>query len=246
MRTRVPIDPGLVAVALVVTVVGIFLGLGWWAPAAGAAALLAGGGWRPVVEALEGRRLPPAGSPERELVLRARRARRMVRRLARVAAGSPFGDRCAAVARDLALSERQIALLARQAESTRQLAAGFDGGALAMEARRIASAVEGADERSRRELASSLRSTQARLATAGRVGVLADELEARTAALVASSEAIAAELTEVLALSQVDPGGGPLGRMEEIADEVEALRAGLEEAQGFGRQAAALHHMEES
>jgi hypothetical protein len=102
----------------------------------------------------------------------------------------------------------------------------------------------GPEERVRIELDSSLRSTEAQLRTGRRLRTLADELSARTRALTTSMEAVAAGLAELQALSASDPTMQPQIALANLSREIDALRGGLEEAQTFGRRAAAIHLLE--
>jgi hypothetical protein len=97
------------------------------------------------------------------------------------------------------------------------------------------------EERLRIELDSSLRSTEAQLRAGRRLRTLADELLARTRALTTSMEAVAAGLAELQALSSSDPTNEPQIALANLSREIDALRGGLEEAQTFGRRAAAIH-----
>src|SRR5256885_1996894 len=77
-----------------------------------------------------------------------------------------------------------------------------------------------------------------------RLRALAEELAARTRALTASLNAAAAGIAELQALSSSDPTAQTDLALASLSREIEALRQGLEEAQAFGRQAAAVHHLE--
>jgi uncharacterized protein HemX len=57
-------------------------------------------------------------------------------------------------------------------------------------------------------------------------------------------EAVAAGLAELQALSSSDPNAQPQIALASLSREIDALRGGLEEAQTFGRRAAAIHLME--
>ncbi len=57
-------------------------------------------------------------------------------------------------------------------------------------------------------------------------------------------EAMAAGLAELQALSSSDPTTQPQIALANLSREIDALRGGLEEAQTFGRRAAAIHLLE--
>ena len=138
-----------------------------------------------------------------------------------------------------------IRALALQAFHVRRLAAGIHLDVLETDRAQTVSLLAGdPDERVRFELDSSLRSTEAQLRTGHRLHTLADELFARTRALTTSMEAVAAGLTELQALSSSDPTTQPQIALANLSREIDALRGGLEEAQTFGRQAAAIHLLE--
>src|SRR5579871_3380886 len=108
-------DALVVATAIAVAVIGLWIGLGGWAFLAAASAAVAGSALPAVVAVVGRRALPPAGSPERTLVNRARRARRTVRRLATATKGTPLAQRCAAFEHQLGLAEGRLRQLAIQA-----------------------------------------------------------------------------------------------------------------------------------
>ena len=200
-KVRFGIDPGTIVVAVVAGAATWAMGGGVWALAVGAAALATG-----VVAEEAGIRLarynalPPAGSPERLLVVRARSAVETAHRLARSAPKGPVVERVRAAELQLELSAKDIALLARQSVEVRRLARGIDDSA------------------------------------AGRLHRLTEEFGQRAESLVGSLENVVAGLIEVLATAEVDPSGDAVTALERLGAEVEALRAGLEEARGLGRQ----------
>jgi hypothetical protein len=57
-------------------------------------------------------------------------------------------------------------------------------------------------------------------------------------------DAVAAGLAELQAISASDPTAQPQLALANLSREIDALRGGLEEAQTFGRRAAAIHLME--
>lgn len=197
------VDPAVAALALGVGAATWLLHAGAWALAAGAATAATGlvaaplAGW-----VARYRKLPPAGSPERTLVVRARSAVTTARRLTRSAPRGPIVERFRAAEIQLEASADGIARLARQSIAVRRLAAGIDAGA------------------------------------AGRLNQLTLEFAERAELLVGSLESVVAGLIEVLATAAVDPSGEALAALERLGTEVQALQAGLEEAQGLGRRMA--------
>jgi len=247
MRARTfKIDPVVGAAALLVTVVGLISGFGWWAVAAGLLIPLAAAYSGLAIVWITGRRaLPPAGTSERAFINRAEIAAVVMGRLVRAVPDGPVAQRC----NDMEMQARQglptIRALGLQAFRVRILAAGIPVDRLETERSQTAELLAAQpEERLRIELDSSLRSTEAQLRTGRRLRTLADELLARTRALTTSMEAMAAGLAELQALSSSDPTTQPQIALANLSREIDALRGGLEEAQTFGRRAAAIHLLE--
>ena len=248
MRIRhLRIDPVVVGISLLVTVVALVAGAGFLAIAAGVLTLGAALASGPASLRLARRwTLPPDNTLERALLVRSRVAAGTMRRISRAVPDGPIAQRCREMERNARTALPTIRDLAFQACSVRGLASSLALGRLETERANTKQLLAGdPEERVRIELASSLRSTEAQLATGRRLQILADELSARTGALTNSMEAIAAGLAELFALSSADPTAHPLGALATLSQEIDALRAGLEEAQTFGRRAAAVHLLEE-
>ena len=244
---RIDVDPVVVLFAALMTVVAVVLGEGIWAVAVGGASLAVPFLVRRILAGLARRSaLPPAGSPERALVLRARAAATSMERISALVPDGPVAERCREMVRSARVALPTIRDLGVQSAYVMSLAAGVPVEQLELEreqtAQQLASDPQG---RVRLELESSMRSSELQLATARRLRALSGELAARTRALTISIEAVAAGLTELLAMSSSDPNGQPLPTLTALSAEIEALRGGLEEAQDFGRQAAAIHFLEE-
>jgi hypothetical protein len=168
-----------------------------------------------------------------------------MRRLVRTVPAGPISKRSVALERQAREALPIIRTLALQACRVRVLAFGIPGERLEAERAQTVSLLGGnPDERMRMELESSLRSTEAQIGTGRRLGTLADELFARTRALVMSLDAVSAGLAELQAISASDPTAEPQLALASLSREIDALRGGLEEAQTFGRRAAAIHFLE--
>jgi hypothetical protein len=247
MRTRTfEIDPLVGAAALIVTVVGLISGFGWWALAVGLLIPLAAG-YSGLAVAWITRRLalPPTGTSERALINRAGIAVVVMRRLVRSVPDGPVAQRCQEMEMQARRGLPTIRALGLQAFRVRVLAEGIPVDRLETERGQTAELLAAQpEERLRIELDSSLRSTEAQLRTGRRLRTLADELFARTRALTTSMEAVAAGLAELQALSSSDPTTQPQIALANLSREIDALRGGLEEAQTFGRRAAAIHLLE--
>ena len=99
-------------------------------------------------------------------------------------------------------------------------------------------------ERTRIQVESSLRSTEAQLQAGVRLSNLSEQLVARSRALTGSIEAVTAGIAELQALGPSDPAAHPDVALANLSREIDALRGGLEEAQTLGRRAAAINLLE--
>jgi hypothetical protein len=247
MRIRsLVIDPVVGATALVVTAFGLVFGFGLWAVAVGLLIPVAAGSSKKAVAwAMRRFALPPTGTSERTLIDRAGAAAVVMRRLVQSVPDGPVAQRCQEMERQARDGLPTIRALGLQAFRVRFLAAGIPVDRLEAERAQTANLLAAQpEERLRIELDSSLRSTEAQLRTGRRLGTLADELLARTRALTTSMEAVAAGLAELQALASSDPTTQPQIALANLSREIDALRGGLEEAQTFGRRAAAIHLLE--
>jgi hypothetical protein len=247
MRIRsYEIDPVVALIAAAVAAVGLGFGIGLWAVAAGLAILGAAAGSRRGAAWVTWRyALPPSGTPERALVIRSLRAADTMRRLARSVPYGPIAERCLDMEKQARAALPTIRALAIQTIRVRGLADGIPVDALEAERGHTVSLLAAnPEERLRVELDSSLRSTEAQLGTGRRLRTLTDELFARTRALTTSMDAVAAGLAELQAISASDPTAQPQLALANLSREIDALRGGLDEAQTFGRRAAAIHLLE--
>jgi len=168
-----------------------------------------------------------------------------MRQLVQSVPGGAVAQRCREMERQARAGLPTIRALALQAARVRLLAEAIPVLRLEQERAYTAGLIAGnPEERLRLELESQLRSTEAQLRTGNRLRSLAEELAARTRALTTSMEAVAAGLAELQALSSSDPNAQPQIALASLSREIDALRGGLEEAQTFGRRAAAIHLLE--
>jgi hypothetical protein len=247
MRIRgIEIDRWVVVMAVVAMATGFVFGFGLWAVAGGLLIVVAASGSTYLFEWSTRRfALPPQGTSEFILVKRSLIAAATMRRLVRSVPDGPVSLRCVEMERQARAGLPTIRALAMQAFRVRQLAEGIPVDGLETERAYAAGLIAGnPEERLRIELESSLRSTEAQLRTGQRLRGLAGELAARTRALTTSMEAVAAGLAELQALSSSDPAAHPQIALASLSREIDALRGGLEEAQTFGRRAAAIHLLE--
>jgi len=247
MRIRgIEIDRWVVVMAVVAMGTGLVFGFGVWAVAGGLLIVVAASGSSYLFEWSRRRfALPPQGTSELILVRRSLIAAATMRRLVRSVPDGPISQRCVEMERQARAGLPTIRALAMQAFRVRNLAEGIPVEGLEAERAYTAGLIAGnPDERLRIELESSLRSTEAQLRTGQRLRGLAGELGARTRALTTSMEAVAAGLAELQALSSSDPTAQPQIALASLSREIDALRGGLDEAQTFGRRAAAIHLLE--
>jgi len=243
---NVEIDLVVVGMAVVVTAIGLAFGFGIVAIAGGVVIALAAHGSR-LVGAWASRRfaLPPRGTAEREYVVRAVGAASAMTRLVRSVPDGPVARRCREMERQSMRALPTIRALALQTFRVGRLADEISHPQLESERERVATLIDAQPtEGLRIELQSSLRSMETQLRTAHRLRTLADELAARTRALTASMHAAAAGIAELQALSSSDPTAETDLALAGLSREIEALREGLQEAQAFGRRAAAIHQLE--
>jgi hypothetical protein len=240
------VDPLVMLLVVVLPILGFILGLELGGVAAAIVLLAVLGGSRFVASAARRRfSLPPVGTQERALVMRSVAAAATMRRLVRTVLAGPVSNRCVEMERQARAALPTIRTLALQAFRVRVLAVGIPGERLEAERAQTVNLLRGnPEERLRMELESSLRSTEAQIGTGRRLRTLADELFARTRALVISLDAVAAGLAELQAISASDPTSEPQLALASLSREIDALRGGLEEAQTFGRRAAAIHFLE--
>ncbi len=240
------VDPVVILIVVALPVLGFILGTGLGGVAAAIVFLALLAGSRAVAaRATHLFSLPPLGTQERALVMRSAAAAATMRRLVRTVPAGPVSNRCVEMERQARGALPTIRTLALQAFRVRVLAVGIPGERLEAERAQTVNLLGGnPEERLRMELESSLRSTEAQIGTGRRLRKLADELFARTRALVMSLDAVAAGLAELQAISASDPTAEPQLALASLSREIDALRGGLEEAQTFGRRAAAIHFLE--
>ena len=247
MRIRgVEIDPVVVLIAAAVVVFGSVLGLGAGALVAGAAvaAVALGSRYAGMWIARE-MELPLIGAPERALLMRSLEAAKVMKRLVRSIPNGPVKERCREMQRQASTALPTVRDLVVQAYRVRRLAEGIPVERLERERTNIVGLL-GANpaERTRIEVESSLRSTEAQLQAGVRLSNLSEQLVARSRALTASIEAVTAGIAELQALGPSDPAAQPDVALANLSREIDALRGGLEEAQTLGRQAAAINLLE--
>jgi hypothetical protein len=163
MRIRTyELDPVVAFMALAVTALGLVLGVGLWAVAAGLLIFTAAAGSRSGAKWATRRfALPPDGSLERVLVMRSRESADTMRRLVRSVPDGPVTTRCLEMERQARAALPTIRALALQTFRVHGLADGIPVERLDEERAHTLSLLAGnPEERLRMELESSLRSTE--------------------------------------------------------------------------------------
>lgn len=247
MRIRgVEIDLMVTAMAIAATAIGFGSGFGMASILGGLLVLVAAHGSRYIgAWVMQRFALPPRGTPEREHVIRSLGAAAAMKTLVTSVPDGPVAARCREMERQARTALPTIRALAQQTFRVRSLADAIPLLQLESERAHTASLIKaGPGEGTRIELESSLRSTESQVRTGVRLRALADELAARTRALTASLNAAAAGIAELQALSSSDPAAQTDLALASLSREIEALREGLQEAQAFGRRAAAVHLLE--
>lgn len=218
MRTRrLRFDPVLCAAALVVATAGIVLGGGFLAVLGAVLLIALPNAWRLASRlAEEYLWLPPAGSRERAIVLRARRAHLLIDDLT--------GARRREV---LWLRGREVRLETRRVVDTVEAFAQQSVGISRISARLSGSVGPGGAAVPRVDLAA--------------VGT---ELLERADALAAGIENVAANIARLAVVHETGALAADGGGMDRVAGEIDSLRLALQEAQQFSREAAALTVLE--
>ena len=240
------IDPVVIGMAIVVTAVGLASGFGLLAIIGGALVVAASHGSRQI-GAWASRRyaLPPRGTTEREQIIRSLAAATAMKRLVQSVPDGPIATRCREMERQARMALPTIRALGLQTSRVRSLAAEIPLVELESERVHTMGLIETQPSKGTRiELASSLRSIEAQLRTGLRLNSLVDELAARLSALTASMSTAAAGIAELQALSSSGPTAQTDLALASLSREIDALREGLQEAQAFGRQAAATDLLE--
>jgi hypothetical protein len=185
------------------------------------------------------RRLPVAEhTDEAEWLRRAERAAAAFGDVARSAREGPIRERVETFGAETGESVAALARLAGQASAIRAALARIEPRRLFAERDRLLKAQRaGGDPAVLAERARSLRAVDAQLEgyqrLVGAINTLLARLESGTLGL----EGLVARLAEVVALAETSVSAGGLDRVDELAAELEGLRAGLVETEGVTTRA---------
>jgi hypothetical protein len=201
------------------------------------AGAFARGGRRP--EEWRDRRLPVlTKTPEAAWLGRAREAQRSFGDIARSAYDGPIAERVRSFGDETRESLASLERLAGQASAIRGAMARLDPKRLAWERERIVAATDpGDDPRVLAERQRSLGAVQSQLDAYARLTSTLTMLLARLESGTLGIEGLVARLAEVVALTETSTTAGGVGQVDELAHELEGLRAGLVEAESVSTRA---------
>lgn len=184
------------------------------------------------------RRLPVlTRTPEAGWLDRAQRAQETFDEIAGTAREGPIAERVRDFGDQTAESLLALERLAGQASAIRSAMARLDLKQLAWERDRLAGAAED-DPGLAAERARALAAVQSQLDAHGRLDGTLRMLLARLEAGTLGIEGLVARLAEVVAMAETSSAvAGELGRVDELAHELEGLRAGLAEAESVSARA---------
>jgi hypothetical protein len=183
------------------------------------------------------RRLPViTRSQEASWLDRAQQAEASFRDIANSAPDGPVAERVRSFGEQVAGALAALDRLAGQASAVRLAISRLDPGRLAAERDRLARTLQ--DEPSvEAERQRSLASVESQIETYQRLGLALSTLLAKLESGTIGIEGLVARLAEVVALSVTSGATADLSQVDELADELEGLRAGLVETEGVTRQA---------
>ena len=186
------------------------------------------------------RRLPVmTRTPEAAWLNRAQRAQVTFEDVAGSARSGPIADEIATLGQETAASLGSLQRLAGQASAIRGAMARLDMKQLVWERDRLAAAaVPGEDPRVLAERQRSLSAVQSQLDAYTRLERTLDMLIARLESGTLAIESLVARLAEVVALAETSTTAADgMTQLDELAHELEGLRAGLVEAESVSTRA---------
>ena len=177
-------------------------------------------------------------TPEADWLARAEEAVSSFDRLAHSIPNQILSERSRSMGGQAAETLDGLRRLAGQASTTRRVAGELDRGQLADELARLTKHrdVE-RDQEIRTELSRSIGSVQEQVDIARRLEHSLAQILARVQSGTLGLERLVAQLAEILALSDGGTGDQGVTQLEQLADELEGLRAGLAETEQLSRRA---------
>lgn len=185
------------------------------------------------------RRLPViTRTPEAAWLARAEAAGESFGDVARSAREGPVGERVRSFGEQVDDALASLQRLAGQVSAVRLAMSRIDPRRLQYERDRLsADASSGVDPAVLAERQRSMASVQTQLDTYQRLAIAIATLLARLESGTLAIESLVARLSEVVALSETTGVGADLTQVDELAQELEGLRAGLVETEGVTRRA---------
>ena len=177
------------------------------------------------------------GTPEALWIARAEGAVASIRRLSASAGRGAVAERCAVIARQSAEAVVILRRLAYQSAVVSRLAGSTDLAELRRTDASLRHQLTALNEGpARRQNENALRSLNARLEAGERLEETQNELMGRIEAAALGLEGLVARVADIVARSELGSGiAGP--RVDELAVELDTLRAALIETEDFGRHA---------
>lgn len=177
-------------------------------------------------------------SEEEGWVRRAERAVRSFRRLGASALPGPISERFGRIGEQAEQTLADVRRLAGQVSSVREALQHVGSARLSEEEARLAEDLARAPgEEVAAEIRRSLGSIRSQLEVRDRLGQAGAKLMARIESVVLGLESLVARLVEVLTLVEAQSPVEGAQRIDELADELEGLRAGLAETEDLSRRA---------
>jgi hypothetical protein len=231
--------PDRATLALAVTVGAAYLFLGAPLPLALLTAFLVCFARGLLEAALSYRRAPrlTPGTPEALWIARAEGAVASIRRLSASAARGAVAERCTVIARQAAEAVVILRRLAYQSAVVSRLAGSVDLAELRRTEASLRHQLSVLNEGpARRQNENALRSLSARLEAGERLEETQNELMGRIEGAALGLEGLVARVADIVARSELGSGiAAP--RVDELAAELDTLRAALIETEDFGRLA---------
>jgi hypothetical protein len=183
-----------------------------------------------------------AHSPEADWVRRADQAVRTFQRLGAEAPSGPVKDRVASMGDQAARTLADVRNLAVQASSVAEALDHIDAQRLRGEHQRISQELQRTLDRDlQQEMKRSLDSVQGQLQVHQRLGQAWTKLMARMEAVVLGLEGLVTRLVEVVTMVEAESPVEGAQQIDPLAQELENLRAGLEETEDLSRRALSAY-----
>lgn len=183
---------------------------------------------------------PPRGTAAAGWLERTDRASRALRELVATAADGATRERLNTVAEQASMTLDGVRRLASRVTAVERATARIPASDLADERGRLAAAVDSADSTDlRAEHQNALDSVEEQLAVYRRLSAARDSLLARMQSTALGLEGLNARAAELLAMSTSDGGHADATLLDELSDELEAMRVGQVEVEELTKRTLA-------